>query len=139
MHKFWTHVRKVKNSCWLWQGAKNNKGYGILGPNPVSRRAHRYSWYLKYGKLSAKLLILHKCDNPACVNPNHLFKGTALDNTKDMIRKGRDNFYGRAVLTEQQINIIRKASSTYREIAQYFGVHPSTISRVKNNKTWRQI
>ena len=91
--RFWNKVQKGnKNSCWNWLGAKNPKGYGLLGIQYPERRSHRFSWYLHNGKIPKKLFVLHSCDNPSCVNPNHLFLGTAQDNTNDMIKKGRDNF-----------------------------------------------
>ena len=80
--------------CWIWIAALNNRGYGIIGrgarqdgPEP----AHRISWELAYGPIPEGLHVLHKCDNPPCVNPHHLFLGTHGDNMRDSVIKGRAN------------------------------------------------
>jgi hypothetical protein len=92
--RFWAHVDKT-GECWVWTGARNAAGYGDFhrggGMNHVF--AHRYSWELVHGSLPEGRLVLHHCDNPPCVNPKHLFDGTHADNTRDMIRKGRDRFW----------------------------------------------
>lgn len=88
--KFMTNVVPVPESgCWLWQGAANMKGYGTLYINGVRKMAHRYSYELFRGPIGEGLFACHKCDTPACCNPDHLFLGTNRDNTQDMFRKGR--------------------------------------------------
>lgn len=77
--------------CWLWTGAKNKQGYGHLKIKGKTYRAHRVSYELFNGKIPPGFLVMHKCDNPLCVNPNHLKLGTHKDNTQDMMEKGRDN------------------------------------------------
>ncbi len=88
--RFWKHVHKT-DSCWLWTASVNDKGYGQLfvgvGKSPL--RAHRVSWELHRGLIPIGLLVLHHCDNPPCVRPDHLFLGTYKDSTQDMISKGR--------------------------------------------------
>src|SRR5258708_5631071 len=90
--RFWEKVRKTQ-SCWLWTGAHKNGRwpYGVLGgPGDDSPRlAHRVSWELHHGPIPAGMNVLHKCDNPPCVRPAHLFLGTFADNTADMVKKGR--------------------------------------------------
>lgn len=88
--KFWHKVEKTAK-CWIWTGYKNKKGYGTFYKITEKQtvRAHRFSYELHKGKFNKKLLICHKCDNPSCVNPEHLFLGTAKDNTNDCIKKGR--------------------------------------------------
>jgi hypothetical protein len=90
------YVRVLKHpgdGCWEWLGPKNNKGYGFTYIRELSRRmtAHRASYTLRYGQIPEGLWVLHRCDNPACVKPSHLFLGSPKDNVQDMIAKGRDN------------------------------------------------
>jgi uncharacterized coiled-coil protein SlyX len=93
IRKFWEKVDKNgPNGCWIWIGAKNNKGYGNFSNNIGSKTSHRFSFELANGKIEDGLIICHKCDNPPCVNPDHLFKGTHADNMQDAINKGRLNF-----------------------------------------------
>ena len=86
---FWDNVNMTGN-CWLWQGGKTDSGYGIVSasPNPW-RTAHRVAWELTNGPIPKGLFICHHCDNRLCVRPEHLFLGTAKDNLRDAIKKGR--------------------------------------------------
>ena len=85
---FWSKVEKTKD-CWEWVGCKTDGGYGRYGRKIKLQKAHRISWTLINGEIPKGLFVLHKCDNPSCVKPEHLFLGTAKDNTQDMISKGR--------------------------------------------------
>lgn len=85
--RFFKHVDKT-DACWLWIGAKS-RGYGYFRVFGKSVRAHHFSWETRYGKIPEKLCVLHKCDVPACVNPDHLFLGTQIDNIRDRDQKGR--------------------------------------------------
>ena len=90
--RFWPKVLKTE-TCWLWQGAHMTHGYGVLnagGTNNIRRSTHRVSWELHNGPIPDGLAVLHKCDNPPCVNPDHLFLGTQADNLRDMSSKGRN-------------------------------------------------
>ena len=86
--RFWDKINKT-DSCWIWS-ASTTRGYGrLMIKKNVTIAAHRYSAMLHFGMFDSRLLVLHKCDNPACVNPEHLFLGTEKDNMVDMVSKGR--------------------------------------------------
>jgi hypothetical protein len=148
--RFWSKVNKT-NECWEWTAYKQKNGYGQFG---IGRHcivyAHRVSAYLAGIAASLKSestndQICHTCDNRGCVNPAHLFKGTAKDNALDRDLKGRTNsakgeYSGRAKLSAQDINNIRsyysEKEATQKELATQYQVHPSHISRIINNKKW---
>ena len=89
-HSFWKKVKVGKDDeCWEWLACKNKKGYGFFRVNWILRRAHRFAWTVTYGKIPEGLFVCHRCDNPGCCNPKHLFLGTNTDNMVDMISKGR--------------------------------------------------
>lgn len=88
LERFWSKVQKT-DSCWLWKGAKNQFGYGFFRLGSRNEVAHRVSYNWIKGEIPSGLLVLHTCDNPSCVNPDHLFIGTHSDNMRDMYRKKR--------------------------------------------------
>lgn len=85
--RFWSNVQKT-DGCWVWTGCRSHD-YGLMGANKARILAHRFSWELHYGPIPNGLGVLHRCDNPPCVRPDHLFLGTFEDNMKDKIAKGR--------------------------------------------------
>jgi hypothetical protein len=151
--RFWTKVKKT-DGCWEWQKCKDHDGYGVYRNPLVGDRAHRFSAYIHGIDIKNKL-VCHKCDNPSCVNPNHLFVGTARDNRIDCVKKGRANSKGHtgsrewkqgiknqnAKLCDNDIINIRKLSKTmpqYR-IAELYNVDASNISNIVRRVTWRHI
>lgn len=91
--RFWQKVKKTDN-CWIWTSSKTNSGYGLFSRGLYGTKkvyAHRLSWEIHNGSLPGKLFVCHKCDNPPCINPEHLFLGTNSDNIRDCFAKGRGN------------------------------------------------
>ena len=82
------HINRTAG-CWEWQGSKRGHGYGRIKVNGRTYPAHRFLWELTNGLVPAGMLVLHKCDNPPCVRPDHLYLGTSADNTRDMVVRGR--------------------------------------------------
>lgn len=125
------------SSCWLWRGAVLPFGHGRFRLNGRVALAHRVAYSLYVGDIPEDKFVLHKCDVPQCINPDHLFLGTKKDNTQDMLSKGRAN--GPKKLTTEQVISIREDSRPQSIIALEYLVHQSTIHYIKSNKTWRFI
>src|SRR5262249_35443379 len=128
--------------CWLWTGAVFNHGYGSACITRMKRTtAHRIAWMIFNGPIPDGLDVLHKCDVPLCVNPDHLFLGTAGDNVRDMYSKGRHastRLHGRqngfAKLTAEQAAAIRGDTRPQRVIASTYGIHVNTIYKIKTRQ-----
>jgi hypothetical protein len=142
--RFIAKVRKTEG-CWIWIACRNPKGYGLFGTGPQSRLAHRVSYSLFVGPIPDGLLILHKCDNPRCVNPEHLYVGTHNDNSRDMMERGRGSFVGgeenpHAKLAKEEVSQIRNAYKrggiSYQKLSNIFGIWPGHLWRIVNNKAW---
>lgn len=91
MQRFWNKVEKT-DGCWLWTASKNRQGYGYFRFDGKMMKAHRMAWLLVHGEIPEGMLVCHTCDNPSCVNPEHLWLGTNQDNQNDMNAKGRHGF-----------------------------------------------
>lgn len=144
------HVPGLGN-CWIWTGAKARKGwpYGRLRTNKRWISAHRFSFELVNGPIPRGRLILHRCDTPPCIRPEHLRLGTSKDNTRDMFEKGRAAHAGalgeansHAKLTEQQVIAIRQRfhrGELIRRLALEYGLGVSAISSIVNGRTWKHV
>jgi hypothetical protein len=150
MDRFWAKVEKT-DGCWQWTGSRNSDGYGNFHDRGThSTKAHRFIYERTYGEIPPGYNVCHRCDNPSCVRPDHLFLGTQADNMRDCQRKGR---YSRATgqigsahhyskLKESDIPIIRslRASGvTFKAIGQRFGVRDVTIQNIFNGHTWSHV
>jgi hypothetical protein len=117
------------NGCWEWTMARNRAGYGEFCSDRRVLLAHRWMWEFMHGPIPPKVCVLHRCDNPPCVNPSHLFLGTRAGNARDMIAKGRDRFVGRPrVLSTGDVLEMRRRYRPYvvtcKQLAAEFGVTP---------------
>lgn len=134
------------SKCWLWKGLVRADGYGAVRFEGREQGAHRAAWKLFRGTIAPGEVVCHKCDVRACVNPEHLFLGTAADNAQDMNRKGRSprgEKHGSAKLTAEQVQRIKTMLAEDRlymsEIALEFGVSQTTIRAIKEGKTWKTV
>ena len=145
IERFWSKVNvKGDDDCWEWMAGKTSSGYGAFYANGRMNRANRIAYTISNEQIPEKLLVLHKCDNPICCNPGHLFLGTQGDNVRDMWSKGRDNHpvgnrCGSAKLTVDQVIEIRASGGTCRYLADKYGVGKSTIAAIKIYDTWKHV
>jgi len=143
---------KVKNGpsgCIEWAGHKTPNGYGVIGGLDVYKKVstHRLSYEIHFGPVPKGMHVCHKCDNRACINPDHLFLGSASENMQDMYRKGRQpNFKGErhpgAKLSEADVLRIKELLATgivNRRIAEMFKVSPTTICTINTGRKWTHL
>ena len=132
------------NGCVLWTGPLHSWGYGTLEYKGKGYQAHRVSWALRNGPIPAGLFVCHKCDVPACVNPDHLFLGTHDDNMADKKAKGRawshkGEANKRAKLTAAAVLAIRADGRVAREVAADYGISRTLVWGIKHRQTWKHI
>jgi hypothetical protein len=147
--RFWDKVDK-SGDCWLWTAGKYSNGYGMIGVNGKVKVASRVSYELTYGEIPEGMHICHKCDNPSCVRPDHLFVGSRSVNMKDCFTKKRGKIphsgYGEnarnAKLTMEQVREIRRRHIEEKigapTLAKMYGVGRSTITRIIKNETYKE-
>lgn len=136
---FWYHVKKNGSHCWSWGGATDPKGYGIISHGYKNHLAHRVSFELHHGPIPDGWHVCHRCDNPRCTNPDHLYLGSHYENIHEAAFKVRL----RHKLSPAAVRFIRKVyagrSVSQTELAEAFDVHQSTISLIVNDKAWVHV
>jgi hypothetical protein len=139
--RFLKYVDK-SGDCWIWTGTKVGNGYGHFRGRNGLILSHRFSYEQYIGPIPEGMNVLHSCDNPVCVNPQHLFLGTHTENMRDMWGKGRKSHRGeknsRAILTLKNVAEIRSMEGEFsrKELSERYGVSRSTIGSIITNKSW---
>ena len=139
----------TRAGCWIWKGANKGNGYGSFNMSGRAVTAHRAAFIIFNGVEPGPLDVCHTCDNRACVNPDHLFLGTRLDNMQDCMRKGRTARGARlgdrrgehsasAKLAWADVRAIRASSAPAKELARIYGVTNDNINRIRRNDTWKE-
>lgn len=145
--RFWSNVT-VTDGCWMWSGTTRNGGYGRLSLYRLPIAAHRLSWEIHNGSIPDGLCVLHSCDVPGCVNPDHLFLGTIEDNNLDRHSKGRDasnagELNGRSILSRSEVELIRSRYTPrdkkygLKALATRFCMSKSGMSHVLSGRNWK--
>jgi len=154
LNRFWSKV-EIGPSCWLWRGTQGPQGYGVFKAKGRMFRAHRIAYFDQHGSVG-DLLVCHHCDVPGCVNPEHLFLGTALDNRRDCHAKGRQALglrtrpetrakgerHPSAKLTTEQVREMRTLRSlgrSFRELGKLFSVSFVAARYVCIGRTWKHV
>lgn len=145
-------IPEPNSGCWLWTDALDRDGYGRIQIGCGSKKAHRVSYEIHCGPISDGELVCHRCDNPACVNPEHLFLGSNHDNVADMVRKGRSARVknprpgasnGRATLSEDQalsaLHSVLVQRRSRASVARDIGVGKAAIEKLCAGKTWTHL
>ena len=140
--RFNKYVDKTE-SCWNWIGNKQKDGYGNIRLNDKKILSHRASWLIHNGDIPLEMHVLHKCDNPPCVNPEHLFLGTRKDNMQDMVKKGRHvknltrhKLFGKV---EDIKCLLGSKQYTHQKIASMFDVSRAIITSINTGRRWGTI
>lgn len=152
---FWKRIRRTsEDECWEWSGGKTSKqtgrNYGVVWINGERWKTHRLAWVYEFGPIPRGMNVCHKCDNPPCCNPSHLFIGTTKDNVADCLAKGRGNKERgidryNATLTEEDVREIRSRykartkDNSGRALAKEFGVGTTMISAIVCRNRWKHI
>ena len=165
IERFWSKVERTP-TCWIWKASRRAKGYGaFVWANPdgtvIQGRAHRFSWELCNGPIPDGLCVLHRCDNPSCVRPEHLFLGTRSDNNQDMRAKGRHvagglrlmeqggigryvrgDLHPMAKMDAEKVRLLRQAADTGRSmssLAREHGIGLTTVFKIIHRITWSHV
>lgn len=138
------HSTATDHGCIEWTGCKLKQGYGRLNVRGSLKLAHRISYEISVGPVPDGMCVLHRCDNPSCILPSHLFLGTKADNTNDCVAKGRQP---RAIgqrnrnnkLTPEQVLQIRQDTRSGSIIAAEYGIGPTQVSRIRRGELWKHL
>lgn len=140
------HIPVTESGCWLWTGSAGRRGYGSFSCNGRSMRAHRVSFEMAKGPIPAGLGVCHKCDTPACVNPDHLFAGDQRANIRDAVAKGRVSTAAASAvprqgrkLSDDQVREILASPARQADLARQHGVDKSVIRLIRRRKTYRWV
>lgn len=146
--RFWSKVSKT-DGCWIWQGTRGRSGHGALKVAGKMVGAHRLSWEFANGPIPPGAYICHRCDNPPCVCPNHLYAGDSTTNMRDRVERGDRGAWAsgsdhvNAVLTEDQVSDLRRLHQTgqwsQRQLAAHFGIAQVSVGRIVRREYWRHI
>ena len=150
--RFWSHVDK-SGDCWMWTGSKGSANtqsplaYGQFGVSHNGRlksyRAHRLSWMLHNGDIPDGKIVMHDCDVPLCVKPDHLRLGTHLDNVRDRDRKGRcqqgETHYDSRLTPDQVLAIFDDKKTSNSELGRRYGVHNTNIMKIRQGRNWKRL
>lgn len=141
--RFWGSISK-SDGCWIWNGHRDGAGYGVFRANRMAYRASRFMHALTKGDVPADKVVCHTCDNPPCVNPDHLWLGTVADNSRDMVEKGRSSrrigtANPRCRLTKDQVLAIRADKRRRPAIARQYGVSVTTVHDIWRGRTWSSL
>jgi hypothetical protein len=153
--RFTSKIEVDNNSgCWNWTACKDDHGYGRINTRSSGKyvywKAHRYAWTMVNGEIPKGMIILHKCDNPPCVNPDHLRIGTYKDNSQDMVQKGRGKIvhyrgekHSRARFTNEQVREMRRLYEheglSQSEIGRRYNAAPAVARRIVKYETWKDV
>jgi hypothetical protein len=149
--KVWTSDRIFESSmpvtecgCWIWMRPIHKKGYAYASLKGKMTRVNRLSWEVHNGPITEGLHVLHKCDTPLCVNPDHLFLGTNTDNVRDKWEKDREVVlrgadHPRSKLNPHMVRLIRSSPLSCKELGRRLGVNSGTVSSVRSGKTWSHV
>lgn len=147
VERFWVKVQIDPNGCWFWLANKDEDGYGIFKRDGRNNRASAVAYEFAYGGVPEGMWTLHRCDNPSCVRPSHLFLGTALDNSRDMIQKARgaigERNGGGVKMTNEKVITMRAQYATgkftFAHLGRLYRVNEITAARICKRLNWKHV
>lgn len=138
--RFWEKVDKQDGGCWIWNGSTHHFGHGSFrDEHRRTTRAHRWAWKATHGPIPDGMCVCHHCDNPPCVNPEHLFLGTIADNNMDAAEKGRLVIPRAGKLTPDAVVAIRNSTETTHIVAKRYGVSLRMVQLVRTRRVWKHV